>query len=64
VRRLEREPIAELITATSDEVDLTDQAATTRSSRRPRPDVAILAAARVGGIHANRTRRGSSCTTT
>jgi GDP-L-fucose synthase len=58
VRRLEREPIAELITATSDEVDLTNQAATDEFVASTRPDLAILAAARVGGIHANRTAQG------
>ena len=57
VRRLEREPIAELITATSSEVDLVRQADTEAFVKRTRPDVAIMAAARVGGIHANRTRQ-------
>jgi GDP-L-fucose synthase len=58
VRRLEREPIAELITATRDELDLTDQAATDTFVAETKPDVAILAAAKVGGIQANRTRQG------
>jgi GDP-L-fucose synthase len=58
VRRLEREPIAELITATHDEVDLIRQAETDAFVADRRPDVAILAAAKVGGIQANRTRQG------
>ena len=58
VRRLEREPIGELITATSRELDLRDQAATHRFVADTRPDVLILAAAKVGGIEANRTAQG------
>jgi GDP-L-fucose synthase len=58
VRRLEREPIAELITATHEEVDLTRQAVTDGFVADRRPDVAILAAANVGGIQANRRRQG------
>ncbi len=55
VRRLEREPIGELITATSAEVDLRRQAETEALVAETRPDVVFLAAARVGGIHANRS---------
>ena len=58
VRRLGCEPIEELITATSDEVDLTCQEDTHAFVLSTRPDVAILAAARVGGIEANRTAQG------
>ncbi len=58
VRRLEGEPIARLITATSSEVDLRRQDATEAFVRSERPDVLILAAARVGGIHANRSAQG------
>lgn len=58
VRRLEKEPISELITAPSSEVDLIRQDATEQFVTQTRPDVAILAAARVGGIHANRTAQG------
>ncbi len=43
----------ELITRTSAELDLTEQAAVRDFMRRQRPDVVILAAAKVGGIHAN-----------
>ena len=44
-----------LITATHSELDLTDQAAVRGFMAREQPDVVILAAARVGGIHANNT---------
>ena len=55
VRRLGDEPIGELITAGSAEVDLTRQAETEAFVADARPDVAIIAAAKVGGIHANRS---------
>jgi GDP-L-fucose synthase len=57
VRRLADEPIGELITATSAEVDLTRQEPTEAFLARTRPEVVITAAARVGGIEANRTRQ-------
>jgi GDP-L-fucose synthase len=57
-RRLSSEPIAELITAPSTRLDLRDQAATDRFVADTRPDVAIIAAARVGGIEANRSAQG------
>jgi len=44
-----------LITRTHAELDLTDQAQVRDFMRAERPDVVILAAARVGGIHANNT---------
>ncbi|MBW7055403.1 GDP-L-fucose synthase [Paracoccus bogoriensis] len=44
-----------LITRTSAELDLTDQAAVRRFMQAERPDAVILAAAKVGGIHANNT---------
>src|SRR2546426_2036224 len=55
LRRLACEPIGELITATSSEVDLRRQVETEEFVRRSRPQVAIVAAARVGGIEANRS---------
>jgi len=58
VRRLASEPVGELITATSAEVDLRNQAATNDHVRQTRPDVVIMAAAKVGGIHANRSAQG------
>jgi GDP-L-fucose synthase len=59
VRRVEQEPIGELITASSQELDLRQQEPTHRFVMDTRPDVLILAAARVGGIHANRTAQGA-----
>ena len=57
LRRLEREPVADVVTASSAELDLRRQEPTERFVERTRPDVVILAAARVGGIEANRTRQ-------
>jgi nucleoside-diphosphate-sugar epimerase len=45
----------EIITRTSSELDLTDQRATRDFLQAEKPDVVILAAAKVGGIHANNT---------
>ncbi len=45
----------ELITRTHAELDLTDQSAVRDFLQAERPDVVILAAAKVGGIHANNT---------
>ena len=44
-----------LITRTHAELDLTDQAAVRDFMQAEQPDVVILAAAKVGGIHANNT---------
>jgi nucleoside-diphosphate-sugar epimerase len=44
---------AETITRTRAELDLTDQAAVRGFLQAERPDVVVLAAAKVGGIHAN-----------
>ena len=58
VRRLEQGGEAtEILTATRDELDLTDQRATFAWLEEHRPDVVIIAAAKVGGIHANNTYR-------
>ncbi len=53
-RRARGEEIT-LVTATHAELDLTDQAAVAGFMHDHRPDMVILAAARVGGIHANNT---------
>lgn len=45
----------QLITRTHAELDLTDQAAVRDFMQNEKPDVVILAAAKVGGIHANNT---------
>src|SRR6056297_870865 len=56
LRRLEAQaPDATLITRPHAALDLTDQAAVRAFMAAERPDVVILAAARVGGIHANNT---------
>lgn len=59
LRQLEARRAAEddltLITRTHAELDLTDQAAVRRFMQTEKPDIVILAAARVGGIHANNT---------
>jgi len=55
VRRLESEPIGDLITASSGELDLRRQEQVERFVADSRPDVLVLAAAKVGGIHANRS---------
>lgn len=44
-----------LVTRTSSELDLTDQAAVREFMETETPDAVILAAAKVGGIHANNT---------
>lgn len=55
LRRFSADPSVELITSTRAEVDLTGQSAVRRFLRKTRPDAVIVAAARVGGIHANQT---------
>ena len=44
-----------IVTRTHAELDLTDQLAVRDFMKAERPDVVILAAAKVGGIHANNT---------
>jgi GDP-L-fucose synthase len=55
VRRLSREPGTTLLLRTRRELDLTDAAAVGAFYAAERPDVVIVAAAKVGGIHANAT---------
>ena len=57
MRLLAREGYTNLLTRTSSELDLRDQAAVARFFRREKPDYVLLAAAKVGGIHANNTYR-------
>ncbi|HLO64966.1 MAG TPA: GDP-L-fucose synthase [Azonexus sp.] len=52
VRRLQREECT-ILTASRDEVDLTRQAETEAWLEANRPEVVFVAAAKVGGIHAN-----------
>lgn len=55
VRRLEREPGVKLVLRSRQELDLTSQAAVDAFFAIEKPDVAIVGAAKVGGIHANNT---------
>ena len=55
LRQLEAREGVELITRTHDELELTDQAAVRDFMAGTRPDMVILAASKVGGIHANNT---------
>ena len=53
VRRFAREPGVALVRRTHRELDLMNQAAVEAFYAAEKPDIAIIAAARVGGIHAN-----------
>jgi len=53
VRELQRQGYANLVTRTHAELDLEDAAATRQFFEQERPEIVFLAAARVGGIHAN-----------
>jgi GDP-L-fucose synthase len=56
VRALEREGHRNLLLRAREELDLTEQAAVRAFFERERPQAVIMAAARVGGIHANDTQ--------
>lgn len=55
IRQLEGRGFTNLITRTHKELDLTNQAAVQKYFTEQMPDYVILAAAKVGGIHANNT---------
>ena len=55
VRKAEQIGAFETITAGRDVVDLTDQAGVFAFLEREKPEIVIIAAAKVGGIHANST---------
>ncbi len=55
VRRFSAEAGVQLVLRSRRELDLTDQAAVNAFFAAEKPDVAIIAAAKVGGIHANNT---------
>jgi GDP-L-fucose synthase len=57
VRELNRQGFNNIITRTSSELNLRDQAAVGSFFQTERPDYVFLAAAKVGGIHANNTYR-------
>ena len=54
-RQLQQQPDVEILTRTRAELDLCDQTAVLEFMQSERPDEVILAAAKVGGIHANNT---------
>jgi GDP-L-fucose synthase len=56
VRRLDREPGLDVLTATREQLDLRDQAAVNYWFKANRPDYVYLVAGTVGGILANSTR--------
>jgi GDP-L-fucose synthase len=58
IRRLKAAGYANLVRRSSAELDLRDQAAVAEFFASERPDYVFLAAARVGGIIANSTRKG------
>jgi GDP-L-fucose synthase len=58
VRRLQQAGYGNLILRTHAELELLDQAAVFAFLEREKPDFVFLAAAKVGGIHANNTYRG------
>ncbi len=55
MRRFTREAEVDLVTRSRAELDLTSQTAVDAFYAAERPDIAIIAAAKVGGIHANST---------
>ncbi len=55
VRRFQPEPDVTLLLRTRQELDLTSQAAVAAFLAAEKPDAVIMAAAKVGGIHANNT---------
>lgn len=55
VRQLQQRNFNAIVTRTHAELDLCDQLAVREFMRAEQPDVVILAAAKVGGIHANAT---------
>lgn len=55
VRALQREGFRHLLVPSRSDLDLCDGAAVERFFAREKPEVVVLAAARVGGIHANNT---------
>lgn len=57
VRRLERDGCTNLVARTRQELDLRDQAGVEQFFAQEKPEYVFMAAARVGGIHANNTQR-------
>lgn len=59
LRNLQQRGYSNFITRTSSELDLRNQAAVAEFFAKEKPEYVFLAAAKVGGIHANNTYRGS-----
>lgn len=57
LRRLQAEGYTQLLTRSSSELDLTDQSAVRAFFQQEAPEYVFLAAAKVGGIHANNVYR-------
>ena len=57
VRRLEKDGFTNIVTRVSKELDLTEQQAVRDFFAQEKPAYVVLAAAKVGGIHANNTYR-------
>ncbi len=57
VRRLQKDGYTNIVTRTSAELDLKEQQAVRDFFAQEKPDVVVLAAAKVGGIHANNVYR-------
>ncbi len=57
VRRLQKDGYENIVTRTSKELNLTEQQAVRDFFAAEKPDVVVLAAAKVGGIHANNVYR-------
>lgn len=57
VRKLQKEGFNNIITRQSKELDLKEQQAVRDFFKKEKPDVVVLAAAKVGGIHANNVYR-------
>ncbi|MBL7981388.1 MAG: GDP-L-fucose synthase [Flavobacteriales bacterium] len=57
VRKLQAEGYTSIVTRTSKELDLKEQQAVRDFFAKEKPDVVVLAAAKVGGIHANNVYR-------
>ena len=58
IRALHNEGYTNLLIRTRDELDLTNQSVVHAFFTKEQPDYVFLAAAKVGGIHANNTYRG------
>lgn len=58
VRRLKKDGYENIVTRTSKELNLTEQQAVRDFFAAEKPDIVVLAAAKVGGIHANNVYRG------